>query len=145
MPIQTAGTVSESMVQDKVLPVLSVGHTLEGTQGNGSAQMKVDRSLDSSSPYENAMDMPMPLGMTGGNVVEKVFQRVENRMNRSEDAQSTGVASAQTPAMPSAAMISASATTTGSGQGALDIQAMADQVYALIMERLSVERESLGL
>lgn len=144
MPIQKAGTVSEPMVHDKVLPVLSVGHTLEGTQGNGSAQMKVDRSLDSSSPYENAMDMPMPLGMTGGNMVEKVFQRVENRMNRSEDVQSTGVASDQAQAMPSAGIISASAT-TGSGQGSLDIQAMADQVYALIMERLSVERESLGL
>lgn len=144
MPIQIAGTVSEPMAQDRVLPVLAVGHVLDGTQGNGSVQMKVDRSLDSSTPYENAMDMPMPLGMTGGNVVEKVFQRVENRMNRSEDVQSTSVASAQTPAMPSAAMISESAT-TGSGQGSLDIQAMADQVYALIMERLSVERESLGL
>ncbi|MFA6009009.1 MAG: hypothetical protein WC799_03425 [Desulfobacteraceae bacterium] len=144
MPIQTAGMVSEPMVQDKVLPVLSVGHPLGGTQENGSAQMKVDRSLDSSSPYENAMDMPMSLGMTGGNVMEKVFQRVENRMNRSEDVQSTGVASAQAPAMPSAAIISEAAT-AGFGQGSLDIQAMADQVYALIMERLSVERESLGL
>lgn len=144
MPIQTAGTVSEPMVHDKVLPVLAVGHTFEGTQENGSVQMKGARSLHSSNPYENAMDMPMPLGMTGENVVEKVFQRVENRMNRSEDVQSTGVASTQTPAMPSAAMISESAT-TGSGQGSLDIQVMADQVYALIMERLSVERESLGL
>lgn len=144
MPIKTAGTVSEPMVQDRVLPVLAVGHTLDGIQGNGSVQMKVDRSLDSSSPYENAMEMPMPLGMTGGNVVEKVLQRVENRMNRSEDVQTTGVASAQTPAMPSAAIISEAAT-TGSGQGTLDIQSMADQVYALIMERLSVERESLGL
>lgn len=147
-PSQTESKDGELTAQDKGFPVIAVGYAMEGAAKPGlvpTVQRFVDSSTGFSGSYGQAMVMPMPLGLTQGRVVEKVVQRVENKLSQSEGAPSSRVSSVQIPAMPSTANISAPATTPETMQGSGDIQSLADQVYALIMERLSVERESLGL
>lgn len=142
-PSQTESKNGEFAEHGKDFPVVTESYVLKspGKPGDGQAvQRSVDGSIGSSGSYGQAMDMPIPLGLTQGRVVEKVIQRVENNLNRSGDGPSSRVSSVQTPVMPSTSNPQGAMTTIGT-----DIQAMADQVYALIMERLSVERESLGL
>lgn len=147
-PSQTANKNGEFAEYGKDFPFVTEGYVMEGHDkpGDGHAvQRSADSSTGYSGRYGQAMDMPMPLGLTQGRVVEKVVQRVENNLNRSGDGPSSRVSSVQTPVIPSTSNPQSPMTTIGPMQGSVDIQAMADQVYALIMERLLVERESLGL
>jgi hypothetical protein len=145
---QTESIRGEFSVYGKDLPVVTADYALDSPvrAGNGqTVQRSADNSGGFSGSFGQAMDMPMPLGLTHSRVVEKIVQRVENNLSRSEGASSSSLSSAQTPAMPSSANIPAPATTPETMQGPGEILALADQVYVLIMERLSVERESLGL
>lgn len=147
-PIQTESKNGEFTDHGKDFPLVTAGYALESagkTDGVQAVQRAADSSIGFSGSYGQAMDMPMPLGLTQGRVVEKVVQRVENNLNRRGDGPSSRVSLVQTPALTSTSNPQSPMTTIGPMQGAVDIQAMADQVYALIMERLSVERESLGL
>jgi len=147
-PSQTESKNGEFADNGKNFPVVTAGYASESAgkkDGVQAVQRAADGSSGFSGRYGQAMDMPMPLGLTQGRVVEKVVQRVENNLNRSGDGPSSRVSSVQTPVIPSTSNPQSPMTTIGPMQGAVDIQAMVDQVYALIMERLSVERESMGL
>jgi hypothetical protein len=147
-PSQTESKNGEFTDHGKDFPLVTAGYAFDSagkTDGVQAVQRAADSSIGFSGRYGQAMDMPMPLGLTQGRVVEKVVQRVENNLNQRGDGTSSSVSSVQTQAIPSTSNPQGAMTTIGPMQGSVDIQAMADQVYSLIMERLSVERESLGL
>ncbi len=88
----------------------------------------------------------MPLGMSRTRMMEQVVRRVEDRLNRREDDVVRGDTGHSNPSSrPSA---TPSPETSGSDEAVrpgTDIAALADQVYSLILERLTIEKESLGL
>jgi hypothetical protein len=125
----------------------------QGTMGPESAKPgesgrkePVQGTLPVFSFSSGSKDQPMPLGISQKTVVNQVVQRVEDRLSRSADSLPGVESAVQTPSTPETPSPAARpAGPMEAGQAPGDIKALADQVYDLIMERLSVERESLGL
>lgn len=91
-------------------------------------------------------DRNMPLGMNRSRMVEQVVRRVEDRLNRRDDDAVRGENGQSTSSSrPSPTPSPETSGADGTIRPGNDIAALADQVYSLIMERLTIEKESLGL
>ena len=138
-------STGETRVQASLYPQGPMG-TEPGKPVESGRTSPVQRTLPVSSFSSGFKDQPMPLGISQKTVVDKVVQRVEDRLSRSAEGVPGVESAAQTPSTPETPSPAARpAGQVEGGQAPGDIKALADQVYDLIMERLSVERESLGL
>lgn len=114
-------------------------HSIQCASGQRPSGSLPERSLILDT------NISMPLGMNRHAVVEQVVERVESRLSRSAEDTRENATAMSSPSLPPPAPSSAPPVGTGVDQGPMDLRGVADQVYDLIMERLSIERESLGL
>gem|GEM_PF-5873546 len=91
-------------------------------------------------------DRNMPLGINRSRMVEQVVRRVEDRLSRRDDDVARGEnGHSNSASRPSPTPSPETSGADGTILPGNDIAALTDQVYSLIMERLTIEKESLGL
>ncbi len=141
---------SVETVQAKFQPVNQSGlERMTPETPESQALVKVNpKETGESRQTLNSMpqDRNMPLGMNRSRMVEQVVRRVEDRLNRrDDDAVRDENGQSTSSSRPSPTPSPETSRADGTILPGNDIAALADQVYSLIMERLTIEKESLGL
>jgi hypothetical protein len=120
------------------------GIVSEGLRTPGSESPESGGAVD-IGPFGLVSKMPMPLGMTLGSREERIVRRVEDKISRSMGGNTPETGTAEQAPRSAAAQPAVQDSTPEPRNGFDNIEALADQVYDRIMERLTVEKESQGL